>query len=89
MCHQAVGLVAAALESAGIVTASLTLMPDVTRKVQPPRALAVPYPLGYPLGAPGDAALQRRILDALLGLTRRTDVPVLETWEPGPGSRAG
>jgi hypothetical protein len=80
MCHQAVGLVAAALESIGIVTVSLTMMPAVTRKVRPPRALAVPFPLGYPLGSPCDAALQRHVLRALLSLATRDDVPVLETF---------
>lgn len=84
MCHQAVGLVAAALEAIGIVTVSLTMMPAVTRKVQPPRALAVPFPLGYPLGRPGDAALQRHVLRAMLRLAVRDDVPVLETCSLPP-----
>ena len=61
--------------------ASLTMLPEVTRRVSPPRALAVPYPLGYPLGRPGDAALQRQILWDLLALWARTDVPVLEDRE--------
>ncbi len=59
------------------MTASLTMLPEITRKVRPPRALAVPYPLGYPLGAADDPATQRRVLLALLGLCSRTDVPVL------------
>lgn len=67
----------AELERRGIVTASLTMMAEITAKVRPPRALEVPYPLGFPLGAPGDAALQRRILSALLGILGREDVPVL------------
>ncbi|MCP3957878.1 MAG: hypothetical protein GY719_08505 [bacterium] len=46
--------------------------------MRPPRALEVPYPLGYPLGAPNDPPLQRRILRALLRLTSRDDVPVVE-----------
>jgi hypothetical protein len=36
--------------------------------VRPPRALALPYPLGYPLGAPDDPLLQRAILAQLLHL---------------------
>jgi hypothetical protein len=60
------------------VTASITMLPEITVKVGPPRALEVPYPLGFPFGAPGDAALQLRILRRLLGIARRTDVPLLE-----------
>ena len=91
MCHQAVGLVAAELERRGIVTASVTMLPEVTMRVGPPRALAVPYPLGYPVGAPGDAALQRHVLRALLALCTRSDVPVLATLpvtdSPPPASK--
>ena len=77
MCHQAVGLIQAEIERLGIPTASITLLPEVTRAVRPPRALSLPYPLGYPLGAPRDPELQRRILRALLALTARDDVPVV------------
>ena len=56
------------------------MLTEVTGKVRPPRALAVPWPLGFPLGAPGDAALQRKVLRAMLALLSRTDVPVLERF---------
>jgi len=58
------------------VTASLTMLPDITRKIRPPRALAVAYPLGYPLSAPDDPALQRVVLRALLYLCTERTVPV-------------
>ena len=77
MCHQVVGLVGAALERRGIVTAGITMLPEITRRVRPPRALAVPFPLGFPLGAPDDPPRQLAILRALLELLPRTDVPVL------------
>jgi hypothetical protein len=67
-------LIAAELERRGIATTSVTALPDVTRKVGAPRALAVPYPLGYPLGLPHDAGLQTKILTAAFALLR----------EPGP-----
>jgi hypothetical protein len=54
------------------------MLPEVTRKVRSPRALSVPWPLGFPLGEPGETALQRRVLGELLALLPRTDVPVLE-----------
>jgi hypothetical protein len=40
----------------------------------------VPWPLGFPLGAPNDVALQRKVLIDLLALLSRTDVPVLESF---------
>jgi hypothetical protein len=61
-------LIAAELERRGIATTSVTALPEVTRKVGIPRALAVPYALGYPLGLPRDAALQARILGAAFAL---------------------
>ncbi|MFL5262434.1 MAG: hypothetical protein ACJ79L_08530 [Anaeromyxobacteraceae bacterium] len=76
------GLIQAEIERLGIPTASITMLPDVTRAVRPPRALAVPYPLGYPLGAPRDVELQRRIVCALLALTAREEVPLLTRFEP-------
>jgi hypothetical protein len=81
MCHQVVGLVQAELERRGVVTASLTLLPEITRRIRPPRALAVPHPLGYPLGAPDDPARQRAILRALLRLCTATALPVLQAME--------
>ena len=59
----------------------ISLLPEITRKLRPPRTLEVPYPLGYPLGWPNDAPLQRRILRELLRLTSRDDVPVIEELE--------
>lgn len=57
------------------------MLPEITAKCRPPRALSVPYPLGYPLGAPDDPALQRRVLRRLLDLcTRDDDVPALASW---------
>ena len=46
----------------------MTVLPEITTRVGPPRSLAVPYPLGFPLGAPNDAPLQRRIIEAALAL---------------------
>ena len=68
MCHQSVGLVQSVIEKAGIPTVSITLLPEVTRRVQPPRALAVDRALGYPLGEPGNAVLQKEITKTALQL---------------------
>jgi D-proline reductase (dithiol) PrdB len=68
MCHQSVGLVQSIIEKSGIPTVSVTLLPEVTRRVKPPRALIVDRPLGYPLGEPGNAVLQMDIINAALQL---------------------
>jgi hypothetical protein len=78
MCHQTVCLVQAALEREGIATVSLTLLREVTSVLKPPRALFVPFPLGFPLGAPNNPALQQRVIRAALRLLEETSVPVLE-----------
>ncbi len=61
MCVQTVGLIAAANEREGISTVCISLLREVTIVNRPPRALFVPFPLGYPLGRPCDAGLQTRI----------------------------
>lgn len=68
MCNQAVCLVAAACEEAGITTVALQLLREVAVAVRPPRALWVPFPHGYPLGEAGDPAGQREVLEAALRL---------------------
>ncbi|MGH9689997.1 MAG: hypothetical protein ACRD4Q_04430 [Candidatus Acidiferrales bacterium] len=50
---------------------SITLLRTLTLRVRPPRALAVDRSLGYPLGAPNDSALQKRIVMAALELLLR------------------
>ncbi len=78
---QTVGLAQQIIEEQGIPTASITLLQGITRQIRPPRALSVPYPLGFPLGEPDNAELQTSILRALLTLVNRTDVPVLESFQ--------
>jgi hypothetical protein len=78
MCVQTVGLIQAAIERAGITTVSISLLHEVTDVLRPPRALFVPYKLGFPLGEPNNSALQHRIIAAALALLARNDVPVIE-----------
>jgi hypothetical protein len=66
-----VGLVAAELERQGIATVAVQLLREVAERVRPPRALCVPFPHGYPLGLPGDAAGQRRVIECALRLLER------------------
>jgi hypothetical protein len=76
MCNQAVSLISAELERRGIATVCIMLLREVAERVRPPRALCVPYPNGYPLGAPHDAQLQTRVILAALAM--------LEREGPGP-----
>ena len=78
MCHQTVSLVQVELERRGIVTVSLSVMPDITRRLSPPRALVVNAPLGAVLGAPHDRDRHLAVLRGMLALTSRTDTPVLD-----------
>ena len=79
MCNQAVCLLAAEIERRGIATVCLILLREVAEHVRPPRALSLPFPHGYPLGAPNDARQQREVmLRALEMLSREGAPPLLE-----------
>lgn len=81
MCNQAVCLLAAEVERRGIATVCVVLLREVAEKVRPPRALAVPFPHGYPLGHPGDAPNQRDVmLRALQLLEHDGPPPVIENY---------
>ena len=82
MCNQSVGLIQRQIEYAGITTVSISLLREITEKTRPPRALFVPFPLGYPLGEPNNADLQTRIMRAAFELLSRNDCPVLESFTP-------
>ena len=84
---QTVGLAQETVERRGIPTASITLLAKVTAIIRPPRALAVPYPLGFPLGAANDPDMQTQVLRQLLALLARNDVPVLEKLRLEPEGR--
>ena len=70
-CHQTAALLQSIIEKAGIATVSISLLLDITKRVEPPRVLAVDEPLGFPLGEPNNADLQKRILLAALSLLPR------------------
>ena len=46
----------------------------------PPRGLFCDFPLGRPLGVPGDAAFQRRVIEHAFGLLDRRE-PVVEDYD--------
>lgn len=69
------------LESEGIATVLIALVPQHAIRMRPPRSLLVPFELGRPLGAPGDRPFQRRVLESALKLVERVDVPVVASFE--------
>jgi hypothetical protein len=76
-----VGLIASVIEKVNIPTVCLSLLREVTEKVKPPRSLFVPFPLGYPLGEPGQPEIQHKVLRAALHLLALSDpLPVLEDY---------
>lgn len=79
MCNQTVSLVAAELERQGISTVVLILLREVAEEVRPPRALAVPFPHGYPLDLPDNPERQHAVIEAALKLLEgpETAGPVL------------
>ena len=62
------GLIARALERAGIATVSISIAKDLTEAVGVPRAVFVKWPLGHPLGEPGNNAQQRTMIFGALQL---------------------
>jgi hypothetical protein len=81
MCNQTVSLVAAEIERAGIPTAVQIYLREAAEKLHPPRALWVPFPHGYALGAPNDRDLQLSVLRQTLALLRETGPgPILRDY---------
>jgi len=70
-----VGLLARALEMNGIAATLTSWRDGVTRLMKPPRATFTQLARGASLGAPGDKAQQRRVLEATLALLAK-DAPV-------------
>lgn len=77
------------LEDEGIATTGISLVREHSEAMRPPRALWVPFMLGRPLGAADHPAFQRDVLRSALALLDRTDVPVLQDFDPLAGGPAG
>jgi hypothetical protein len=72
-----VSALAHVLERAGLATVAISLVRGQAVDGRAPRILHCEFPLGRPLGRPGDPELQHRVLDAAFALLPRTDAPVL------------
>jgi hypothetical protein len=67
-------------ERAGSPAVAISLIRQHTARMKSPRALAVPFELGRPFGAPDAPDFQRRVLLTALRLLERTDGPILEDF---------
>jgi D-proline reductase (dithiol) PrdB len=70
-----VGLVARVIETAGIPTVVVNLMPAYQPTVGMPRVAAIAHPFGRPFGAVGDADTQRAVVRAALHVLEAATVP--------------
>lgn len=77
MCHGSVGLVARALEAAGIPTVSVFIraFEHVAGRLRVPRALITPHLMGRTVGPVGDRSRQRTVVEAALRLLAEADAP--------------
>ena len=64
-------------ERAGVPTVVISLVREHSERIRPPRTLWTSFELGRPLGAPGNAAFQRRVLLSALELFAEPVGPVL------------
>lgn len=76
-------------EAAGLATVVLSSIRNVAERMKPPRALHGEFPLGRPVGRPGDAESQHRVLAQAFALLERPDGPVLEDFPETIASTGG
>jgi hypothetical protein len=75
MCHQSVGLVQGAIETAGIPTISISVRPEITVNMRVSRAAYLRFPTGNPVGQPHMPNQQRTILRGVLRALTEIDTP--------------
>jgi hypothetical protein len=70
-----VPVLARLIESAGIPTVIVTMMPALADAVGAPRTVGVEFPFGHPFGWPGARDVQRRVLTTALTVLAGAAVP--------------
>ncbi len=73
-------MLARRLEELGLTTIAIAIIREHAEKVNPPRALFVPFAMGFTLGRPNDPDLQHRVLASAFDLLDRQNGPVLEDF---------
>lgn len=69
-----------------MATVVLSAVRNTVERMHPPRALHCEFPLGLPLGKPGDPEFQHEVLAAAFELLQRPAAPVLEDFPEIIGS---
>lgn len=77
MCVQTVGLIQAEIERNNIPTVSISLLREVTEIIKPPRALFVPFKMGFPLGEANNSDFQLKIIRQAFSLLEKDFTPIL------------
>jgi hypothetical protein len=72
-----VGALAHVFEAAGLATVAFGSIREHLVDIAPPRAVFCDFPLGRPLGRPGDPAFQHRVLAQALDLVETATEPTL------------
>ena len=62
------------------MTTGISLVRENAQSLRPPRTLWVSFPLGRPLGKPGDPEFQHKVIKHALDLLEREQGPVLEDF---------
>ncbi len=75
LCHQTLGIVARVIEDSGIPTMMLSVDPNLTDKIRPPRTAYYSGEFGSVAGKPNWREYQLRILDEALRWTETFDQP--------------
>jgi D-proline reductase (dithiol) PrdB len=87
-CHQAMAVVARAVERCGLPTVCSTNARDITELVKPPRSGFLNFPLGNCVGRPLEAAEQRAVCADVIALAGQNEPGVITElpfqW-PDPG----
>ena len=68
-------MLARIVESAGIPTVFVSMLPDIAERFRLPRIVGVEFPFGHPFGMPHDRGMQRAVGLAALSLYQRSDLP--------------
>jgi hypothetical protein len=81
-----VPVLARIFEAAGMSTVLVTNMPFWSDRVGAPRSLGVEFPFGHIIGAPGDNAMQRRVILQALDVLEKAKGPgtIEHFQEPWP-----
>lgn len=75
LCHQSMGLLARAIEAAGIPTMTISVLKEAMENVRPPRTAFYDGKPGSVAGLPNFPEHQRRVLDESLRLIEPMDQP--------------